>query len=71
MAGRERWCRRGSGADAGAATEQTRARQWGGRNSGASGRREAIQVPVVCIGPAEQPRTMKFMLYYSLHKRKF
>ena len=36
----------------------------------AGGGREAIQVPVACIGPAAQPRTMKFMLYFSLHKRK-
>lgn len=54
----------------GAMVQARQAWQRGGRNSGASGRREAIQVPVACIGPAEQPRTMKFMLYFSLRKRK-
>ena len=32
--------------------------------------RGAIQVLVVCIGPAEQTRTMMFMLYFSFRKRK-
>lgn len=32
--------------------------------------RGAIQVPVVCISPAEQARTMMFMLYFSFRKRK-
>ena len=40
------------------------------RDSGAHGRREAIQVPVACISPAEQARTMMFMLYFSFRKRK-
>lgn len=33
-------------------------------------RRGAIQVPAICIGPAEQAQTMMFMLYFSLRKRK-
>lgn len=57
MAGRGAMLPRGSGAG-------------GRRGSDADGRREAIQVPVACIGPAEQPRTMMFMLYFSLRKRK-
>ena len=37
-----------------------------GKRSG----RGAIQVPAICIGPAEQAQTMMFMLYFSLRKRK-
>ena len=40
-----------------------------GRRGGRSGR-GAIQVPAICIGPAEQAQTMMFMLYFSLRKRK-
>ena len=58
-----------SGASVGAAAART-AGSCVRRDSGAHGRHGAIQVLVVCIGPAEQTRTMKFMLYFSLHKRK-
>lgn len=50
--------------------QSTRAAVRQHRTVPADAKRGAIQVPVVCIGPAEQVRTMMFMLYFSLRKRK-